>query len=204
VIGRRAGTVLALGAAQVVAWGSSYYLPAVLAGPMAIELGIPLSAVFAAFSAALVVAALVGPWAGHAIDRWGGRPVLVGSSFIFAAGLATLALAKGPGTLVAGWLILGVGMGSGLYESAFAAVVRLQGRDARGAVTGITLLGGFASTLGWPLSTWLDAHEGWRFACAAWAGMHLLVALPLHASLPSAAGTSPARGEVAARVEGSK
>jgi MFS family permease len=179
--------VLALGTAQILAWGSSYYLPAVLAAPMARELGLAPSAVFGAFSAALVLAAIVGPWAGHAIDRWGGRPVLAASNLVFAAGLATLALARDAVGLGAGWLLLGVAMGAGLYEGAFAAVVRMLGAEARGAVTGITLLGGFASTIGWPLTAWLDAHDGWRFACLAWAALHLAVGLPLHAFLPGGA-----------------
>jgi len=185
--GRRSRTVLTLGTAQILAWGSSYYLPAVLAAPMARELGLAPSAVFAAFSAALVVAAIVGPWAGQAIDRHGGRPVLAASSLVFAAGLATLALAHGLAGMIAGWLILGAAMGAGLYEGAFAAAVRLFGHEARGAVTGITLLGGFASTVAWPLSAALDAQDGWRFACLAWAALHVLVGLPLNTSLPGIA-----------------
>jgi predicted MFS family arabinose efflux permease len=77
-------------------------------------------------------------------------------------------------------------MGGGLYEAAFATLVRLKGSDARAAITGITLIAGFASTVGWPLTAWLEAQLGWRGACLAWAGLHLLVGLPLNASLPRA------------------
>jgi predicted MFS family arabinose efflux permease len=173
-----------LGAAQTLAWGSSYYLPAMLAGPMARDLGVSVATVFAAFSAALAVSALLGPRAGRAIDRWGGRPVLAGTSLVFAAGLAGLALAQGPVGLFAAWMLIGVGMGSGLYEAAFAALVWVYGRDARSVITGITLIAGFASTIGWPLSSLLEAHVGWRGACFAWAALHLLVGLPLNLSLP--------------------
>lgn len=183
---QRARTVAALGTAQTLGWASTYYLPAILAAPMAHDLGLSVPAVFAAFSAALVVSALLGPHAGQAIDRWGGRPVLSATSLVFALGLALLGLAQGPVLLAIGWLVLGVGMGSGLYEGAFAALVRLEGREARGSITGVTLLGGFASTVGWPLSSWLLAHHDWRTACFAWAALHLLVGLPLNLSVPRA------------------
>ena len=183
----RARVVSALGIEQTLAWGSSYYLAAILAAPMAAAVGITVPTVFAAFSAALLVSAAIGPLAGHAIDRWGGRPVLLATNVVFAAGLALLGLADTPAALFAGWLVLGLGMGSGLYEAAFATLVRLYGHEARNAITGVTLFAGFASTIGWPLSTWLELHAGWRSACFAWAGLHLLVGVPLNLSLPRAA-----------------
>lgn len=189
----RTATIVQLGIAQTLAWASSYYLPAILAVPMARDLGVSTPTVFAAFSAALVVSALLGPAAGKAIDRRGGRPVLVANSFVFAAGLVVLALAQGPVGLFAGWVILGVAMAAGLYEAAFAALVHLYGKDARGAITGITLFAGFASTVGWPLSAWLELEWGWRATCLAWAALHLLLGLPLNWRLPaSPATTAPA------------
>ncbi|MGZ5238699.1 MAG: MFS transporter, partial [Caldimonas sp.] len=185
-LGRHAGTVAALGSAQTLAWASSYYLPAMLATPMARDLGVGAPTVFAAFSLALVVSAFLGPYAGRAIDRWGGRPVLIGTNVVFALGLAGLGLAPGPVAMFAAWMVIGVGMGSGLYEAAFAALVRLHGRDSRNVITGITLIAGFASTVGWPLSTLLESQIGWRGACFAWAALHLLVGIPLNASLPKA------------------
>lgn len=182
----RLRVVAALGTAQTLAWASSYYLPALLAAPMARELGIPVSLVFAAFSAALIASALVGPWAGHLIDRHGGRPVLVGTSLLFALGLASMGAAQGPWTLFAAWLLMGVAMGAGLYEAAFSSLVRLYGDGARGAITGITLIAGLASTVGWPLSAWMEAQFGWRGACLGWALLHLLLGLPLNAWLPRA------------------
>ncbi len=82
--------------------------------------------------------------------------------------------------VVAGWLILGVGMAMGLYDAAFAALAGIYGRAARGPITGITLIAGFASTIGWPITAALDAAYGWRVACLVWAGVHLLVCLPLN------------------------
>ena len=179
-------TVARLGTAQTLAWASSYYLPAMLAAPMAHDLGVATSTVFAAFSVALIVSALLGPFAGRAIDRHGGRPVLVGTNLLFAAALTGMALAQGPVGLFAAWVLMGVAMGSGLYEAAFATLVRLYGQGARGAITGITLIAGFASTVGWPLSAWMETQWGWRGACAGWAALHLLVGVPLNGWLPRA------------------
>lgn len=187
----RARVVTALGVAQTLAWASSYYLAAILATPMAGAVGVAVPTVFAAFSVALIVSAAIGPLAGRAIDLRGGRPVLIATNLVFAAGLVMLGLARGPVGLFAGWIVLGIGMGSGLYEAAFATLVRLYGHAARGPITGVTLFAGFASTVGWPLSTWLDVHYGWRDACFAWAGLHLLVALPLNLSLPRADPAPP-------------
>ncbi|WP_457354788.1 MFS transporter [Roseateles sp. P5_D6] len=198
----RLRVVGSLGTAQTLAWASTYYLPAMLARPMAAELGVSEPTVFAAFSAALVVSAIVGPHSGRRIDHWGGRPVLMVTSLLFAVGLALLALVDGPAGLFAAWLVLGVAMGSGLYEAAFASLVRLYGHDARSAITGITLIAGFASTVGWPLTAALEHTFGWRGACWAWAGLHLLVGLPLNAWLPKAAALAvPTQAPAAANGE---
>ncbi len=172
--------VLALGSAQTLAWGSTYYLPAILAEPMASELGISTGNVFAAFSLALIVTAILGPLSGKRIDHHGGRDVLALSSVVFALGLAVLGLANGPLMLWLGWLVIGIGMALGLYESAFSTLAGIYGRDARGAITGITLLAGFASTVCWPISGWLNAEFGWRATCLTWAAAHLLLGLPLN------------------------
>jgi MFS family permease len=175
--------VLILGLAQLLAWGSTYYLPAMLALPMGLDLGLSNSVVFAAFSWALIVSALLGPAAGSAIDRYGGRRILMLSSLLFATGLGLMSQAEGAALLFLAWTLVGIGMAGGLYEGAFATIVQFYGRQARGPITGITLLGGLASTVGWPLSAWLDLNFGWRQACLCWAAIHLLINLPLYMSL---------------------
>lgn len=183
---RRPAVVAALGTAQTLAWASSYYLVAILAAPMAAELGVTPPTVFAAFSGAMVASAIVGPWAGRLIDRHGGRPVLVGTNLLFATALALLGTADSVPGMVVAWLLLGLGMGSGLYEAAFATLVRLYGQGSRNAITGITLIAGFASTVGWPLTAWMEAHFGWRGACFGWVVLHLALGVPLNAWLPAA------------------
>ena len=194
----RLGVVLTLGTAQTLAWGSTYYLPAILAVPMARDMGVSTTWIFGAFSLALVVSALLGPWAGRRIDLFGGRAMLLASSIAFAAGLALLGLAQGPATLALGWLVIGLGMGVGLYEAAFASLVTLYGRDARGPITGVTLIAGLASTICWPITALIDAEMGWRAACFFWAAAHLALGLPLNllasprpAAAPDAAPETP-------------
>jgi MFS family permease len=139
-------TVLALGLSQTLAWGSTYYLPAVLAGDMARDTGVSSATVFAVFSLALLVSGPLGPWAGRHIDRLGGRALLMGTNVVFALGLVLLTQAQGLWGLLLAWAVLGLAMGCGLYDAAFATLVRLHGERARNGITGITLMAGLAST----------------------------------------------------------
>ena len=173
-------TVIILGSTQTLAWASTYYLPAVLADAIAHDTGVSTNWLFAIFSGALIISALLGPRMGRMSDAGGGNRMLAGSNLLFTAGLVLLALAHSLPMLVAAWLVLGIGMGFGLYDAAFAVLGRIYGTSARGAITGITLLAGFASTIGWPLTAWGAAEIGWRDTCLAWAALHLFVALPLN------------------------
>ncbi len=172
--------VSALGVTQTLAWASTYYLTAVFTDPVAADLHLSRTWFYGSVSAALLLSGLLGPIAGRMIDRYGGRDVLAATNLIFAAGLILLSFATGPITLVAAWLVLGIGMGFGLYEAAFATVAGLYGREARNAITGITLFAGFASTVGWPLSAAMIDAFGWRGALLAWAGLHVALGLPLN------------------------
>ncbi|MBX9750716.1 MAG: MFS transporter [Roseococcus sp.] len=176
--------VVLLGTSQTLAWASSYYIPAILAGAMARELGIETSTVFVAFSCAMLLTAFLGPRVGRAIDQYGGRVVLLASNLVFMLGLAMLAMAQGPGMLFAAWLVLGLAMAMGLYDAGFATLAGLYGKDARSAITGITLIAGFASTIGWPLSGLMLSEFGWRGACWGWALVHLALAMPINLMLP--------------------
>ena len=178
--GNRSVVVAALGTTQTLAWASSYYLIAILADPIADGLHVSRASLFALFSGALFISAMLGPAVGRAIDERGGRVVLVLSNFVFIAGLVLLAVAQGWIGLGLAWGVLGVGMALGLYDSAFATLAGLYGRDARGAITGITLIAGFASTVGWPTTALLNDWLGWRGACLTWAAFHLILGLPLN------------------------
>jgi len=189
----RSSVTAALGAAQTLAWASSYYLPAILADPIAEGTGLSRAWVFAAFSASLLITAFAGPAVGRMIDRRGGRGILTASNLVLAAGLIILAAANGPILLFAAWAVLGLGMALGLYDAAFATLSALYGRDARGPITGITLMAGFASTVSWPVTALLNDAAGWRETCLVWAALNLVIGLPINRLLlPHAQPAAPA------------
>jgi MFS family permease len=191
--------IVGLGTTQTLAWASSYYLPAILADPIARDLGVSSNWIFAAFSASQVISALLAPRIGRHIDLVGGRPVLSMSNLALAAGLALLGLTTSVPMLIVAWLLLGIGMSAGLYDAAFAALGRIYGDAARRSITGITLIAGFASTVGWPLSAWGLETIGWRNTCFAWAAAHIVIGLPINLLiLPAVKG---AKAAVAAAVK---
>ena len=191
--GRQLSIVLALGTTQTLAWASSYYLPAILADPIARDLGVSSNWIFGAFSGSLVISAMLGPRVGRQIDLVGGRQVLSLSNLTLAAGLTLLGTTYSILVLVIAWLLLGIGMGLGLYDAAFGALGRIYGDSARRAITGITLIAGFASTVGWPLTAFGLESIGWRNTCFAWALSHILIGLPINFfMLPAVTGAKAA------------
>jgi MFS family permease len=188
-------TIAALGIAQILGWGTSFYFPAVLAEPIVAATGWSLFWVVGGTSVGLLVAGLISPRVGAFIDRRGGRPVLALSSLLYAAGLTVIGSAPNLPVYLAGWMLLGGGMGTGLYDAVFAALGKLYGEGARAPITNLTLFGGFASTVCWPLSALLAESFGWRGACFVYAALHLVVALPLQmAVMPPLKSATPAIG----------
>jgi MFS family permease len=185
--------VTALGIAQILGWGSSFYFPAVLAEPIVADTGWSLGWVIGGVSIGLLVAGLIAPRVGSIIDRRGGRPVLAASSLLYAVGLTGIGLAPSLPIYLLAWLVLGIGMGTGLYDAVFAALGKLYGKDARRPITNLTLFGGFASTVCWPLSAFLAETVGWRGACFVYAALHLALALPLQMAVMPRLSLLPAR-----------
>jgi MFS family permease len=171
--------VSALGIGQILAWGTSFYFPAVFAAAIVADTGWSLGLVVSGTSIGLLVGGLISPQVGAIIDRHGGRPVLLASSLFYAAGLVGARAAPNLPIYLLAWAVIGVGMGTGLYDAVFATLGRIYGSDARGPITNLTLFGGFASTICWPLSAFMIDHVGWRAACLAYAGLHLCLVLPL-------------------------
>lgn len=186
----RVKLVWALGIAQILAWSTTYYLPAVLATPISKAMGWSLTSVVAGLSWGLLVAGICSPLAGRQIDRHGGRLVLASSSLLMAVGLLLMSVANNLPVYYLAWTCIGAAMAAGLYDAAFSTLGRLLGDSARTSMTGLTLLGGFASTLGWPLIAGLEHELGWRYSCFVLAGAHLLIGLPIHLLLvPKEAAT---------------
>ena len=179
-----ARTTFSLGLAQLISWGISYYLIGGFGERIAADLGWTRNVVYGGFSLALMVMGLISPIAGRLIDAYGGRLVMVAGSLLNALGCVGLALAEDVPSYYAAWICLGVAMRLTLYDAAFAALARIDGPDARRAMSQITLLGGLASTTFWPLGHFLAGHFGWRGAVLAYAGFALLT-VPLHLAIPN-------------------
>lgn len=195
----------ALGVTQIAAWGSSYYLLAVLAKPIATDTGWPLEWVIAGVSLGLLCAGMVSPRVGDSIHRRGGQGALALSALLLAGGLALLGGAHTIVVYFIAWAMIGAGMGAGLYDAAFATLGTFYGLRARHAIGILTLFGGFASTICWPLSAYLVTHHGWRATCFAYALWHLLVALPIYlACLPKDFRGSSASGSASRTASGSR
>lgn len=190
--------ITALGIAQILAWGTSFYFPAVFAEPIVKETGWSLGSVVGGTSIGLLTAGLISPQVGRIIDVRGGRPVLLASSLFYAAGLALVGLSQALPVYWLAWVLIGFGMGTGLYDAVFAALGRMYGSEARGPITSLTLFGGFAGTGCWPLSAFMIEHFGWRNACFVYAAIHLLVMLPLQVSVVGAPATIETAADSAA------
>ena len=172
--------VPALGVAQIISWGTLFYAIAVLGPPMRDELRTSDVVLFGSFTCGLFASGIVSPWIGRRIDTYGGRGVLAGGSLLGALACGALAFATTPAVMFLGWLVAGVAMAACLYDPAFATLHRMSGGSYRRAVTALTLFGGFASTVFWPLSQFLLDTVGWRTAFGIYAALHMLVCLPLH------------------------
>jgi predicted MFS family arabinose efflux permease len=172
--------VCALGIAQIVSWGTLFYSIAVLGPPMAHALGVTDVVLYGSFTAGLFLSGIASPWIGIRIDRYGGRGVLAGGSVLGTIACTLLAAAPNGAVMLVGWLVAGVAMAACLYDPAFATLFRVAGTSYRRAVTALTLFGGFASTVFWPLSQYLLEARGWRFAFAVHAALNACVCLPLH------------------------
>lgn len=172
--------VVGLGVTQILAWASVYYAIGASGPTLAEALGLSSTLVYGGFSLALVVGALLAPAVGRAVDRLGGRRVLGAGSLIAALGLALSGLAQGLASWLLACVVIGAAIATSLYEPAFAALVQIAGQRGRRAITLVTLFGGFASTLSWPLTTWMVETIGWRSGYFVYAAVNLLVCLPIH------------------------
>lgn len=182
-----ATVVWMLGVTQIIGYGTLYYSFAILAGDMAASFAVPPSRIFGAFSLALLVGGFAAPLVGRRIDRHGAPRVMAIGSAAAAAALAALALSPGLIAFTMALIALELVAAAVLYDAAFTALVQIRGRDARLRITHLTLIAGFASTLFWPLTTWLHGWLDWRSVLLLFAAANLVVAAPLHALLARAA-----------------
>jgi MFS family permease len=189
------GFVAALGATQIIGYGTLYYSYALIAPAAAEEFAVRPSILFGVFSIGLLVSGFLAPRIGRLLDEQGPLRLMTFGSLCAAAALGALAFAPGVVSFsltVIALEIIGLAV---LYDAAFAAIAASKGRDARRTITLLTLVAGFASTIFWPLTGWLVGEVGWRLTCFVFALLHLLAALPLHVLLARRAAVGGARAQ---------
>ncbi|MDX2264753.1 MAG: arsenite efflux MFS transporter ArsK [Hyphomicrobiales bacterium] len=187
-----AAIVWSLGATQVIGYGTLYYAFSILAAGMAKDFNWTVDWVYGVFSAALLTGGLAAPFAGRWVDRFGAGQIMAAGSVVSAIALAGCALAHSPALFVLGLVAIEVAATLVLYDAAFAALAQLSGQNARRSITHLTLIAGFASTLFWPLTSYLNDWIGWRDVYFVFAGLHVAVCLPIHLMLARQTSGQPA------------
>ncbi|MDD2700972.1 MAG: MFS transporter [Sideroxydans sp.] len=181
--GSRRAALVALSAGQFISWGTLYYGITFIAAPIRQETDWGLARIFGAYSLALLIAAIATPYVGHLIRQHGGRAVMASGSIIASLALLIISSSKDFIAFQCGWLLAGIAMAMTLYEAAFSTLREIDGLHFKRGISFITIVGGLASTLFWPLTAWLVDELGWRLALLVYAAMHLLICFPLHTSL---------------------
>ncbi|HEX4986587.1 MAG TPA: MFS transporter [Burkholderiales bacterium] len=185
--------IAVLGATEIISYGSVFYSFSLLMEPLQAALGASRGTVVGAFSVALAVAGLCAMRIGSTIDRIGGRTVMALGSAASALLLVALSRVETVAGLYGLYAGLGVAMAATLYDPAFAVLARHFRAGARAAITALTLIAGFSSTVFWPLTQALISHFGWREAVFLLGMLNLLVCAPLHfAFLPGRGSEAPA------------
>ncbi len=193
--------VPSLGLTQIISWGALYYSIAVLGASMRDELGLSAGALFGAYSLCLLLAALAAPLAGRAIDRYGGHLVMSVGSVTAAIALLAISQAHSAASLYAAWALAGVAMAMTLYDAAFATLSQHSGTSYRTALTALTLMGGLASTVFWPVSLKGLEWFGWRDTLIAFALLQIAICLPLHLAFVPRAVSPTLAGRTSAEYD---
>lgn len=192
--------IAGLGISQIIGWGSTYYLLSLLGGEIARDLGLSSGALMAGVSMTLIATALIGPWIGRWQDHSGSRIVMSTGSVITACGLAIIATAPSQPVYFLGWAVISLASPMILYSASFTAITQMAGTRARRAISYLTLIGGLASSISWPITTQLMDILPWRSIVLLYAGLNLVVCLPIHALLLDRAPTSEPRLQASARA----
>jgi MFS family permease len=172
-----------LGATQIIGYGTLYYCLSILVPDIARDLAVSEQWVYGAFSVALLIGAFAAPLSGKLADRWGAGRVMAVGSVGSAMTLVVTAMSSGATSFAIALALMQIVSAGVLYSTAFTAIVQAGGRRAQTSIVHLTLIAGFASSLFWPLTTWLHGWMSWRDVLFLYAGMHIIVCLPVHVGL---------------------
>jgi MFS family permease len=173
--------ICAVGTGQIISWGTTLYALGVLGRSVATDTGWSLGLVYGGLTLGLLVSSAISTSVGRLTDTRGGRVIMTTGAGLSAAGLALVALSHTPVTYLAAWMVVGLAMRLSLYDAAFTAIVQVAPSRGRRSISFLTLFGGFASTVFWPIGFWLDGRYGWRTTLLVFAAINLVIALPLYA-----------------------
>ena len=188
-----AGAIWALGITQIIGYGTLYYSFSILAPGLAVAFEVPVEWVYGCISLALLAGGIISPWAGSLADRHGAARVMSLGSIGAAIALAVCGLASNTLLFLAGMILVELASAFVLYATAFAFLAQSTGARAQRSITYLTLIAGFASTIFWPLTSWLLQSLDWHQVYFLFAGLNLLVCLPLHLCLSRFARIAAAR-----------
>jgi len=197
--------IVGLGFTQIVGWGTTYLMPSVLGRQLQDALGLSAELVFAGITVMFALSAVCSPRIGRIVDRLGARSLMTAGSVIYALSLVGLAAAQGPVSYFACWALMGIASALALSTPSSIAIVQIAGPRSRQAIALLTIIGGMASTVFWPLTGVLDAAVGWRETLLLYAAIHLFACVPIHWLIlprrppthPVASSTAPATSAVA-------
>jgi MFS family permease len=171
--------IAALGVAQIINWGALYYTLALIGPKIIAETGWSEGFVYLGFAIATLLIGAVGPLSGRLVDRHGGRSVMICGTLIASSGMVILSQSDNPFLFLVAWGVMGLGMSACLYDSSFASLAQLAGPTTRRAISGLTLVAGFSSTVTWPITSALLIQTDWRGVCLFDAVVMLCVSGPL-------------------------
>lgn len=172
--------IIGLGVTQIIGWASTYYLLSLLGEKIGADLGLSSGVLLSGVSIALGMVAVIGPRIGRWQDQAGSRVVMGSGSVFIALGLVVLAFSHSLASYLAGWVVIGIGSPMALYSASFTAVTQMTARQARRAISLLTLLGGLAASIAWPVTAWLMIYLDWRTIILVFAALNLFICLPVH------------------------
>lgn len=175
--------LIGLGASQNIGYGTLYYAFSILVPGIAQDIGRSEQWVFGAFSAALLTGSLAAPLSGLLADRIGAGRLMAIGSLLAAACLAAMAAAPGALSFAVLLALTEVVSSAVLYATAFTAIVQAGGGRAQTSIVHLTLIAGFASSIFWPLTSWLHGFLSWREIYLIFAALNLGICFPVHLAL---------------------
>lgn len=185
--------IWALGVTQIIGYGTLYYSFSILAVGISADLGVALEWIYGCMSLALLVGGLISPYSGSLADRFGAAKVMSLGSIAAGGALVICGLADNVFVFLLGLVLAELAAAFVLYTTAFTLLAQTTGQHAQRSITLLTLIAGFASTIFWPMTSWMSQGLDWRQIYLVFAAMNLAVCLPLHVWLTRFARLAAAR-----------